>query len=65
MRLKEYGVDQVEVADNGTGISPADYGAVTRKHHTSKLQTFTDLQVGLEKHADSAAGDRRHLKLGY
>lgn len=45
MRLKEYGAELIEVADNGSGIAPSDYHAVTQKHHTSKLQEFSDLQV--------------------
>ena len=45
VRLKEYGADLIEVADNGAGISPSDYHALTLKYHTSKLQDFTDLQV--------------------
>ena len=36
----------IEVADNGGGITPSDYHAVTQKYHTSKLQEFSDLQVG-------------------
>jgi len=37
----------IEVADNGSGIAPSDYHALTQKYHTSKLQQFTDLQVDL------------------
>lgn len=45
VRLKEYGSELIEVADNGSGIAPSDYHALTQKYHTSKLQQFTDLQV--------------------
>lgn len=45
VRVKEYGTELIEVADNGSGISPADYRALTLKYHTSKLQEFSDLQV--------------------
>ena len=34
------------MADNGGGIPEEDYQALTLKYHTSKLQQFTDLQVG-------------------
>ena len=47
VRLKEYGSELIEVADNGGGIAPSDYHALTQKYHTSKLQQFTDLQVHL------------------
>ena len=46
MKLKEYGSELVEVADNGTGIPQQDYQALTLKYHTSKLQQFADLQAG-------------------
>ena len=52
VRLKEYGADLIEVADNGSGIAPSDYHAVTQKYHTSKLQEFTDLQAS---HTDSCS----------
>ena len=45
VRLKEYGSELIEVADNGAGIAPEDYSALTLKYHTSKLQNFSDLQV--------------------
>ena len=45
VKLKEYGSELVEVADNGGGIPEEDYQALTLKYHTSKLQQFSDLQV--------------------
>lgn len=33
----------IEVQDNGSGISPANYGAVALKHHTSKLSSYSDI----------------------
>lgn len=45
VRLKDYGSETVEVADNGTGVAPRDYNSLTLKYHTSKLQSFADLQV--------------------
>ena len=46
MRLKEHGSELVEVADNGSGVAPENYEALTLKYHTSKIATFADL-VGL------------------
>ncbi|KAL4624573.1 mismatch repair endonuclease PMS2 [Arapaima gigas] len=43
IRLKEYGVELVEVSDNGTGVEESNFEGLTLKHHTSKLQDFSDL----------------------
>ncbi|KAI0070234.1 DNA mismatch repair protein MutL [Panus rudis PR-1116 ss-1] len=43
VRFREYGVESVEVVDNGSGIAPEDYDAIALKHHTSKLDTFENL----------------------
>lgn len=43
IRLKEYGSELIEVADNGHGIYPQDYESVMLKYHTSKLSCFEDL----------------------
>ncbi|KXZ41811.1 hypothetical protein GPECTOR_276g725 [Gonium pectorale] len=43
VRLREYGSALVEVADNGRGVPPADYQALTLKYHTSKITSFDDL----------------------
>ena len=45
IRLKEHGSELIEVADNGSGVEPANHQSLTLKYHTSKLQTFADLQV--------------------
>ncbi|KAK9789027.1 hypothetical protein WJX73_005134 [Symbiochloris irregularis] len=44
VRVREYGSELVEVADNGCGVSATDYQSLTLKYHTSKLQQFNDLQ---------------------
>lgn len=46
IRLKEYGSELLEVADNGCGVDPQNYQALTLKYHTSKIGDFADLQVG-------------------
>jgi hypothetical protein len=37
VRLKEFGSELIEVADNGCGVSPSDYSALAAKYHTSKV----------------------------
>ncbi|EFA79872.1 MutL DNA mismatch repair protein [Heterostelium album PN500] len=44
VRLKEYGEESIEVIDNGSGVEPHNFAALTLKHHTSKIQEFNDLQ---------------------
>lgn len=39
-----YGIDEISVQDNGSGISPSDFASVCLRNHTSKLSTFEDLQ---------------------
>ena len=43
VKLKEFGVDLIEVSDNGSGLSPSNYEGLALKYHTSKLSTFSDL----------------------
>lgn len=45
VRFKNYGLDSIEVQDNGSGISPANYESVALKHHTSKLSAYDDLST--------------------
>ncbi|KAJ9490054.1 hypothetical protein VN97_g3204 [Penicillium thymicola] len=43
VRFKNNGLDLIEVQDNGSGISPENYGNVALKHYTSKLSSYDDL----------------------
>ncbi|EGC35083.1 hypothetical protein DICPUDRAFT_152626 [Dictyostelium purpureum] len=43
IRLKEYGEEIIEVIDNGSGVEPSNFEALTMKHYTSKLEQFSDL----------------------
>lgn len=43
IRLRDFGSELVEVSDNGSGVEPENFQALTLKHHTSKLQDFSDL----------------------
>ncbi|KAL3876687.1 hypothetical protein ACJMK2_034491 [Sinanodonta woodiana] len=43
VKLKEYGSEMIEVSDNGSGVEEKNFEGLTLKHHTSKLQEFSDL----------------------
>jgi DNA mismatch repair protein PMS2 len=43
VRFKNQGLDSIEVQDNGSGISPANYSSVALKHYTSKLSSYSDI----------------------
>jgi phosphoglycerate-specific signal transduction histidine kinase len=40
VRLREFGLECIEVVDNGKGIKPEDYALLATKHTTSKLMDF-------------------------
>ena len=44
VRLAHHGAGSIEVVDNGAGVTKANYQALTRKYHTSKLSNFADLE---------------------
>ncbi|XP_019875837.1 mismatch repair endonuclease PMS2 isoform X2 [Aethina tumida] len=44
VKLKNYGADLIEVADNGTGIEKENFQTLTMKHYTSKIRQFSDLE---------------------
>ncbi|KAL5019084.1 hypothetical protein ScPMuIL_004806 [Solemya velum] len=43
IKLKDYGSTLIEVSDNGCGVEQSNFSGLTLKHHTSKLQDFSDL----------------------
>ncbi|WVN85388.1 uncharacterized protein L203_100534 [Cryptococcus depauperatus CBS 7841] len=43
VRIKDNGLESVEVSDNGSGIGDKDWEHVALRHHTSKLPSFEDL----------------------
>ncbi|KAJ2917265.1 hypothetical protein MD484_g3137, partial [Candolleomyces efflorescens] len=45
IRLKNYGLKSIDVIDNGSGIAEEDFESIGLKHHTSKLETYEDLNV--------------------
>eukprot|EP01083_Nonionella_stella_P071571 192336_1 len=44
VHLNDYGASSIEVVDNGSGVSKANFASLCRKYHTSKLSQFTDLE---------------------
>lgn len=45
IKLKEFGMESIEVYDNGSGIEEKDFDAIALKHCTSKLRDFSDLMI--------------------
>lgn len=43
IRFKNYGLELIEVSDNGSGITEDNFAALTLKYHTSKLTEYSDL----------------------
>ncbi|CAG8644829.1 32401_t:CDS:10 [Gigaspora margarita] len=43
IRFKEYGIQSIEVIDDGTGIDQHNFEQLALKHSTSKLSSFEDL----------------------
>ncbi|KAI1884872.1 hypothetical protein AGOR_G00214340 [Albula goreensis] len=44
VKLENYGLDRIEVRDNGSGISAADTPVMAVKHYTSKISSPQDLE---------------------
>ncbi|POM67579.1 Mismatch repair endonuclease pms1, partial [Phytophthora palmivora] len=45
VKLKEFGRDAFEVSDNGVGVAPENYAFLARKHYTSKISSFEDIET--------------------
>lgn len=48
IRLARYGVEAIEVEDDGAGISESDFDTLAARYHTSKITDFAKLQESLE-----------------
>lgn len=44
VKLRNSGLELIEVSDNGSGVTPANYAGLALKYHTSKLAQFSDLR---------------------
>ncbi|XP_017472957.1 PREDICTED: mismatch repair endonuclease PMS2 isoform X2 [Rhagoletis zephyria] len=44
VKLRDHGLEFVEVSDNGCGVLERDLEAMTAKYHTSKIRDFIDLR---------------------
>lgn len=44
VHLQQYGLSEVEVVDNGTGIDACNYSTVCLPHTTNKIHSFDDIQ---------------------
>ncbi|KAJ1795639.1 ATP-binding mismatch repair protein [Coemansia sp. RSA 2399] len=44
IKMKDSGLAGITVSDNGTGISASDHATLCRKHWTSKISSFDDLE---------------------
>ena len=42
--LKNHGKESITVSDNGSGIAPSDHASIAKKHATSKIAEFKDLE---------------------
>jgi len=48
IRLTRYGVECIEVEDNGTGIEQSNFSTLGLRYHTSKISNYTKLQESLQ-----------------
>lgn len=48
IRLGRFGIESIEVEDNGTGIDESDFQFLGQRYHTSKIDNFNKLQSSLE-----------------
>lgn len=48
IRLARYGIESIEVEDDGAGIDESDFDTLGLRYHTSKISDFAKLQESLE-----------------
>lgn len=67
VKLRDFGAALIEVTDNGSGVAEADYEGLTKKHYTSKISSFADVD-GVKSYgfrcarARSARGGAKSLR---
>ncbi|GAB1608965.1 hypothetical protein Ahia01_001181700, partial [Argonauta hians] len=44
VKLENYGLDCIEIKDNGCGIKPEEFPFLAKRHFTSKISRFADLE---------------------
>ena len=44
IKLKKYGIHEIDVVDNGSGIDKCNYSTLCTAHTTNKINTFDDIQ---------------------
>jgi len=44
VKLKEFGRDAFEVGDNGAGVTRDNFASLAKKHYTSKISRFEDIE---------------------
>ncbi|XP_055311447.1 mismatch repair endonuclease PMS2 [Sitodiplosis mosellana] len=44
VKVRENGLESIEVSDNGSGVEESNFKGLTAKYHTSKLREFDDLE---------------------
>ncbi|CAH1789286.1 unnamed protein product [Owenia fusiformis] len=45
IKLENYGLDKIEIRDNGRGVSPEDTEHMCQPHYTSKINNHADLEI--------------------
>lgn len=48
VRLTKFGIDSIEVDDNGSGIEEANFDSLAVRYHTSKIKDYKNLQESLQ-----------------
>ncbi|KAH3669186.1 hypothetical protein WICMUC_005025 [Wickerhamomyces mucosus] len=65
--FNNYGLNSIEIIDNGSGISDSDFEGVASKNHTSKISNFEDISkintLGFRGEAINSLCSISHVKI--